>query len=189
VTAWRGHLLTAARRAHRGAQELAIVDKSYDALGIKRITIFMGVDREIWQGIPAGGVQNSAAILRDHLHVAIKQHPVAGQWFVAVAQRVPAVMRLRILENRGDAKGRRIRLNADIGPLMEGPRVGCPPGRPALLANYLGGQLQCQTRKSCTRRAVVGTIYAVVLPDDCLHLTWTLTLGHLEVVIGNIDDG
>jgi hypothetical protein len=149
----------------------------------------VGVDREIWQGIPADGVQNSAGILRDHLHVAIEQHPVAGQWFVAVAQRVPAVMRLRILENRGDAKGRLIRLNADIGPFMERPRIGRASGHPALLTNYLGGQLQCQTRKSCARFAVVDAVYAVVLPNDCLHFTRALTPGHLEEVVGNIDDG
>ncbi len=93
-----------------------------------------------------------------------------------------------ILANRDNAGRCRIRVNADIGPLMQRPRVGSTSGHPALLADYLGSQLQCQTGKGRARRAMVNTIQAVMLPDDCLHLGRGLTLGQPEVVVGDIDD-
>jgi hypothetical protein len=153
------------------------------------ITILVSVDREIWQGIAAHGLQNSVGILRDHLDVAIEQDPVSGQGIVTIAQCVPAMMRLRILPDRDNAERRRIRVDADVGPLMERPRVGGTSSHPALLTNYLGSQLECQTGKGCARLAMVGTVYAVVLPDDCLDLSGGLTVGKPEVVSGDIDDG
>jgi hypothetical protein len=61
----------------RGAGKLTVVDESDHALGRKRIRKFMSIDRKIRQGITTDGVQDSAGIFRDHLHVTIKKDPVA----------------------------------------------------------------------------------------------------------------
>jgi hypothetical protein len=118
----------------------------------------VGVDREIWQRIAAHCVQYAAGILRDHLDVAVKQHPVAGQRFVTVTERMPAMMCRCILANRDNAGRRRIRINADIGPRVQRPRVGGTSRYPALLADYLRSQLQRQTGEGRARRAMVNTI-------------------------------
>jgi hypothetical protein len=41
-------------------------------LAVKRITIFVGVDREIRQRIATDSEQNPAGIFGDHLDVAVK---------------------------------------------------------------------------------------------------------------------
>ena len=94
-----GYVLMAARRPVRGIGYLSVIDEPDDTLGTQRVTIFMGVDRKVRQGIASDGVQDSAGIFRDNLDVVIKQHPVAGLRPVAVAQRVPAMMGLCILED------------------------------------------------------------------------------------------
>jgi len=94
-----GYVLMAARRPVRGIGYLSVIDEPDDTLGTQRVTIFMGVDRKVRQGIASDGVQDSAGIFRDNLDVVIKQHPVAGQRLVAVTQRVPAMMGLCILED------------------------------------------------------------------------------------------
>jgi len=89
------------RRANRclagGSGKLAVVDKSHHALGVKRITILVGVDRKVREGITSDGVQDSAGIFGDHLDMPVKKHPITGQRFIAVAQGVPAMMCLCIL--------------------------------------------------------------------------------------------
>ena len=94
-----GYVLMAARRPVRGIGYLSVIDDPGDTLGTQRVTIFMGVDREIRQRIAAHGVQDAVRIARDDLDVACEQHPVAGQRLVAVTQRVPAMMGLCILED------------------------------------------------------------------------------------------
>lgn len=42
-------------------------------------------------------MQDAPGIVGDYLDVAIEQNPVAGRWLVTIAERVPALMRLRIL--------------------------------------------------------------------------------------------
>ena len=87
------------RRPARGTVSLTIVDEPDDTLRAQRIRVFVGVDREIRHGIAPDCVQDAAGIFRDHLNVAIKKHPVAGQGFVTVAQRMPPMLRLRVLEH------------------------------------------------------------------------------------------
>ena len=72
---------------------------------------------------------------------------------------------------------------------MERPRIGGTSCHPALLANYLGSKLERQTGEGCARFAMVSAIYAVVLPDGCIHLGRRLAPGHSQVVMGDVDDG
>jgi len=81
----------------RGRMDRAIVDESDYALGAKRITKLVGVDSEIRQGVAADCRHNPVGVLRDHLNVTVKQHPVARLRCVAVAQLMPPLMRLGVL--------------------------------------------------------------------------------------------
>jgi hypothetical protein len=65
-------MLTPVRRLACGAGDRSVVDESYHTLVIQRLTIFVRVDGEIWQGISADGVQDPVGILRDDLDVVIK---------------------------------------------------------------------------------------------------------------------
>jgi len=103
-------------------------------------------------------MQHARGIFGDHLDVAIEQYPVARGWLVSVAQRVPALMRLRILQDRDNSERPWIRVNPDVGPLVERPGVRATPGHPALLANHLGGQLQRQAGKGGARFTMVDTV-------------------------------
>src|ERR1700733_4872636 len=72
---------------------------------------------------------------------------------------------------------------------MARPGVRTPPRYPAVLTNYLRGQLQRQAREGGARLTMVDTVHAVVLPDDRLHLGRGLARCHPQVVVRNIDDG
>jgi hypothetical protein len=65
-------MLTPVRRLACGAGDRSVVDESDHTLVIQRLTIFVRVDGEIWQGISADGVQDPVGILRDDLDVVIK---------------------------------------------------------------------------------------------------------------------
>ena len=132
------------------ADQLAVVDESEYALGCERCRELVRVDREVGQGVGADAVQGGAGIAGDHLDVPVEQHPVAGLRLVAVSERVPAVMRLRILQHRDHVRRCRVGLDADIGPRMQRPRVGAASGHPALLAYGLGAERQ---REAGERRA------------------------------------
>src|SRR5579859_5405806 len=84
----------------RGTGQLAVVDESLDALGSQRPAVLVCVDREVRQRIDADGVQYSAGVLGHDLDVAVEEHPVPGLRLVAVTQRVPAAVCLRILLDR-----------------------------------------------------------------------------------------
>ncbi len=173
----------------RGTGQRAVVDESDDPLGAEGIGILVGIDGEIRQRIAADRGQDSAGVLGDHLDVAVKQHPVAGHRLVTVAQRMPAMIRLRVLEDRGNAQRRRVRVDPDVGPIMQRPRVGGASGHPALLPHHLRAQLQGQAGERRARGAMIDPVDAVLLPDDLLHLGRRLALGHPEVVLGHVDDG
>jgi hypothetical protein len=96
-------VLMALRCALRCAGEIAVVDKAEDALSGQRIVVGAGVDGEIRQRVATDGVQDTALVFRDDLDVPVEHHPIAGSRQVAVAQRVPAVMRLRVLADGDDA--------------------------------------------------------------------------------------
>jgi len=97
-------VLLSMRRLSGRAAEITVVDKSGGTLGAERITIFVCVDGEIWQGITANGVQDAVGILRDYLDVAGEKHPVAGPRLVTVAQPMPAVMCFRVLPDGDNAE-------------------------------------------------------------------------------------
>jgi hypothetical protein len=191
-------MLTAGRRLSAGGGERAwggrsgkrtVVDETHNALGGQRIGVLMGVDGVVGPRITANRVQRSAGVAGHHLDMAVEQHPVARLGCVAIAQRVPAVVCLRVLLDRDDAQRRRVRADPDIGPLMEWPRVGGAAGDPTLLAHHLSSQFQRQAGKGRAGCAVVGAVQAGSLPDDGLHLGRRLALSHLEVVGGDVDDG
>ena len=177
------------RRPARGTGNLTIVDESGDTLRAQRVRVFVGVDGVIRHGIAPDRVQDATGIFRDHLNMAIKEDPVARQRFVTVAQRMPAMRRLRVLDHRGDTERCRVRVNADICPRVKLPRIGGTAGHPAVPANDMGRQLKGQTGERCAPCAVVRTVDAVVLPDQCLHLRRAPAGGHPEVVMSHIDDG
>ena len=77
-------MVTAALRRVRGAGELTIVDESDDIPGPQRITVLVGVDREVRQRVAADSVQDPRGIFGDYLDVTVKQDPVAGERLVAV---------------------------------------------------------------------------------------------------------
>ena len=170
------------------ADQLAVVDEPEHALGGERSRELVRVDREVRQRVRADGIQGGAGIPGDHLDVPVEQHPVARLRPVAVTERVPAVMRLRVLRHRHHVRRRRVGLHADIGPLMQRPRVRAAPGHPALLANRLGAERQREAGERRARLAMVDAINAVSLPDERLHLGWRLALRHLQVVLGHAHD-
>jgi hypothetical protein len=65
-------MLAPVRRLAGGAGGRSVVDESDDTLVIQRFTIFVRVDGEIRQGIPADGVQDPMGILRDDLDMVMK---------------------------------------------------------------------------------------------------------------------
>ena len=132
------------------ADQFAVVDESEHALAGERGRELVRVDREVRQRVAADGVQGGAGIPGDHLDVPVEQHPVARLRLVTVAERVPAMMRLRVLQHRHHVRRCRVGLDADIGPLMQRPRVGAASGHPALLARSLGAERQ---REAGERRA------------------------------------
>ncbi len=99
-----GHARRRFRRLVIGGEQLTVVDESGYALCAQRITELVSVNSEVGQRVTADGVEDSVGILRDHLDVAVKQYPVAWLRPVGVAQWVPALMCLRILEDRDDAE-------------------------------------------------------------------------------------
>jgi hypothetical protein len=175
-------------RMARSTGQVTVIDEASDTLRAERVTILVGVDGKIWQGITPDRMQNAAGILRDDLDVAVEQDPVAWLWLVMVAQRVPAMMRLRILEDRGHTERARVRVDPDIGPFVERPRVGRPSGDPALLANDVRAKFQGHAGECRARSTVINAIHAGLLPDDRLHLGRRSCLGHVQVVIGDIDN-
>ncbi len=102
-TGRRGGGRQGARRRTAAGREISVADKPGHALGGQWSRVLVGVDREVGQRVSADRVQDTTGVLRHDLHMAVEQDPVAGQRIVAVAQRVPAVMRLCVLQNRRDA--------------------------------------------------------------------------------------
>ena len=70
MTVWA--MRTTMRPLACGTGDRSVVDESDDTLVIQRLTIFVRVHGEIWQGISADGVQDPAGILRDYLDVVMK---------------------------------------------------------------------------------------------------------------------
>ena len=149
----------------------------------------MGVDGEIGQRVAANGGQDAIGVLRDHLHVAVKQHPVARQRLIAVAQRMPALMCLGVLQDGNDAGRVGVRVHPGVGPVVQRPGVARSARQPALPADDLGPQLKGHAREGGAGLAVVSTVRAVLLPDQRLHLGRCFGLGEPQVVGGDADDG
>ena len=124
----------------RRAAQVAVVDEAEHPRGAERSREPVRVHGQVRQRVAAHGVQGGAAVPGDHLDVPVEQHPVSRLRPVAVAQRVPAVMRLRIGEHRHHVRRGRVGLDPDVGPLgaaatdRSRPRspssAGPPPGRP-----------------------------------------------------------
>ena len=149
----------------------------------------MGVDGEIGQRVAANGGQDGIGVLRDHLHVAVKQHPVARQRLIAVAQRMPALMCLRVLQDGNDAGRVGVGVHRDVGPVVQRPGVARSARHPALPADDLGPQLKGHAGEGGAGLAVVSTVSAVPLPDQRFHLGRCFGLGQPQVVRGDADDG
>ena len=60
----------------------------------------MRVHRVIRQRVAADGVQDASVVAGDDLHMTVEQNPIAGLSLIAIAERVPAVVALGILEDR-----------------------------------------------------------------------------------------
>ena len=86
-----------------GDRRRAVVDEPDHALPGQRHAELMGVHGEVGQRIAADRVEHSVGVLRDDLDMAVEEHPVARLRPVSVAERVPAVVRLGILNDGDDA--------------------------------------------------------------------------------------
>ena len=148
----------------------------------------MRVHGQVRQRVGADGVQGAAAVPGDHLDVPVEQHPVSRLRPVAVAQRVPAVMRLRVLQHRHHVRRGRVGLDAHVGPLVQRPGIGAAPAHPALLVRRPGAQRQREAGEGRARLPVVGAVDAARLPDQRLHLGRRPGPRHLQVVPGHADD-
>ena len=170
------------------AGQLAVVDEAEHALRAERSRELVRVHGQVRQRVGADGVQGGAAVPGDHLDVPVEQHPVSRLRPVAVAQRVPAVMRLRVLQHRHHVRRGRVGLDADVGPRVQRPRIGAAPGHPALLARRPGAQRQREAGEGRARLPVVGAVDAAGLPDQRLHLGRRPGPRQLQVVPGHADD-
>ena len=148
----------------------------------------MRVHGQVRQRVGADGVQRGAAVPGDHLDVPVEQYPVARPRPVAVAQRVPAVMCLRVGEHRHHVRRGRVGLDADVGPFVQRPRIGAAPAHPALLARRLGPQRQREAGEGRARLPVVGAVDAAGLPDQRFHLGRRPGPRQPQVVPGHADD-
>ncbi len=148
----------------------------------------MRVHREPGQRVAADRLQRTARIPGYHLDVPVEQHPVARLGPVAIAQRVPAVMCLRVLLDREHVQGRRVGLDAHVGPAVQRPWVGAAAADPALLARRLSAQLEREAGEGRARLAMVGAVGAVGPPDHRLHLGRRSGPRQLQVVPGGADD-
>ena len=149
----------------------------------------MGVDGEIGQRVAANGGQDAIGVLRDHLYVSVKQHPVARQRPIAVVQRMPALMCLRVLQDGNDAGRVGVGVHPGVGPVLQRPGVGRSARHPALPADDLGPKLKGHAGEGGAGLAVVRTVCAVLLPDQRFHLGRCFGLGQPQVVRGDAHDG
>ena len=172
----------------RRAAQVAVVDEAEHPHGAERSREPVRIHRQIRQRIAADGVQGGAGQPGDHLDVPVEQHPVSRLRPVAVAQRVPAVVRLRIGQHRDHVRRGRVGLDPDVGPSVQRPRIGAAPGHPALLARRLGAQCQREAGEGRARLPVIGPVHAADLPDQRLHLGRRPGPRQLQVVPGHADD-
>ena len=179
----------AARRRTDGAEQVAVVDETGHALSGERPGEAMRIDRKVGARVPADRVKDAGGIPGDHLDMAVEQHPVARLGLVAVAERMPAMVRLRVLQDRDDPRRGGIGIDADIGPLVQWPRIARASGHPAFLARGLGAQGQREAREGGTRFTMIHTVNAVFSPDKGFHFGRGLVLRHPQVVVGDVDDG
>ena len=94
-------------------------------------------------------MQGPAGVLCHDLDMTVEHHPVARLWLVAGAERVPAVMGPRVLDDRDHARRRRVGIDADICPFVQWPRVGGSSGDPAFLADRVRAQRERHAGESC----------------------------------------
>ena len=167
----RGRRGGSTARGGRRLAEVAVVDKPLDALLRERVGEGVGVDREVGQRVGPDRIERPVGIAGHDLHVPVEHHPVSGLRLVPVAERVPALVRLRVLDDRRDAHRVRVGVDPDVGPLVQRPRVRRAAADPALLPDRLGGQFEGQAGERGARRAVVSAIHAVLAPDQRLHLS------------------
>jgi hypothetical protein len=100
----RGRILRArGGPADRGGQR-AVVDEAGHALVRERRAELVGVDRQVRHRVAADSVQDAAGVFRDHFDMAVEQHPVSRLGRIAVAERMPAVVRLGVLQDRDHAQ-------------------------------------------------------------------------------------
>ena len=177
------------RAVDPGRGEVPVVDEADHAVGSQRPAVGVGVDREAGVGVRADGVEHPAGVAGHHLDVVLEQHPVTRLGLVALADRVPAVVRLGVGHDGGDGGRRRVRVDPDVGPGRQREGVARPAADPALLADRLRRQLQREAGEGRARGTVVGTVQAGVIPDERLHLGRTAGPGDLQVVLGDVDDG
>src|SRR5579859_7296401 len=99
-----GHGLATTRDGAGHARQLAVVDEADDALGGQWAGVPVRVDGEVGQRVAADRVQESGAVPRDDLDVAVEQYPVPGLRLVTVAERMPALMCLSVLQHGDDVR-------------------------------------------------------------------------------------
>jgi hypothetical protein len=97
VTSRSGPLATGRRRS--GSLE-AIVDETGNPLAAERTWVAVRVHRVVRQRVAADRVQDASGVVGHDLHVTVEQNPIAGLRLIAIAERVPAVVALGILEDR-----------------------------------------------------------------------------------------
>ena len=181
---------SAACAGDRGARrlEVAVVDETLDAVGREGATERVRVDGQPGQRVRADGVENAVVVPGDHLDVAAEQDPVAWPGLVAVTERAPAALRLRVGHHGGDGGRVGVGVDPDVGPRGKRPRVARAAADPALLADRLGREFQGEAGERGARGAVVGAVAAGVVPDQRLHLGGGPGLREPQVVAGHVDD-
>ncbi len=166
----------------------AVVDEPGDALIGERAGVLVSVHRQVRRRVAADRVQHSAVVLGHDLHVAMEEHPVARLGGVAVPERAPPAMGMRVLQYRDHAGRRRVGIYPPVHPRMDGPGVGRAAGHPTLLAGELRPELQGEAGERRARRAVIGAVGAGMAPDHRLHLGRTPGLGQAQEMLGVVHD-
>jgi hypothetical protein len=111
------------------------------------------IDRKVGTRVAADHVEHAGRVPGYHLDVVVEQHPVIRLGLVAVADRMPVVMRLRVLQDRDDPRRGWIGLDTNVGPLVQRPRIGRASCHPAFLAGGLSAKGQGPRPRASVRLA------------------------------------
>ena len=176
------------RRDGVGRLELSVVDEPLDAVVAERVAERVRVDREAGQRVGADRLERPADVTGHDLDVPVEHDPVAWPGRVPVAERVPAPVRLRVLNDGRDGDRGGIGVDPHVSPVGKRPRVGRAARRPGTLADGLRRELEREAGEGRAGRPVVCLVQAGVIPDQRLHLSRRPGPCELQVVLGHVDD-